>query len=488
MSNKTKNKLSGMFSKYKKILLIALLIFSVLDLLTGVVFANKSFPNIRLGGDSFGMENRAQIMSKTASKELKNKDIILKIFGQDIKTNATELGLYIDPNLTTNAIYDYDKSGGAGLFKLVNHLQKGSSNLSPSFYFDSSKLTEFVRGVEQKYSSVPQNAYINIDGLNVSIVSEKAGKTIVDKDIILALQKKYVDGSGMDNIFSDKPLEISVAEQPWQPVLRAKDLEQIKNDILGYSFKNITLTYNGKSFNPTKEDIAHMIDLPDSRTVTSIDQYKPSLSKQKIIGYIGFVANKIDKAPVNKKIKIQGGEKTVEREGINGLSINQEAATNILYDSFFNSSSIEVPLTANTVAFKVEYNSVPATDGKYIEINVTTQRLYAYEKGNLIFQSAATTGATGKGFPTIEGTFAIYSKQRDRYLNGAAYGASYNVFVNYWMPFYSGYGLHDAKWRRTFGGPDYYNYGSHGCVNLPDNAASFLYEWAEVGTTVWTHS
>ena len=52
------------------------------------------------------------------------------------------------------------------------------------------------------------------------------------------------------------------------------------------------------------------------------------------------------------------------------------------------------------------------------------------------------------------------------------------------MPFYGGYGLHDATWRGAFGGSIYLYGGSHGCVNLPPKAAATLYNNVTVGTKV----
>ena len=45
------------------------------------------------------------------------------------------------------------------------------------------------------------------------------------------------------------------------------------------------------------------------------------------------------------------------------------------------------------------------------------------------------------------------------------------------MPFVvdRGIGFHDATWRSAFGGNIYEYSGSHGCVNLPPNAAKSLY-------------
>ena len=52
---------------------------------------------------------------------------------------------------------------------------------------------------------------------------------------------------------------------------------------------------------------------------------------------------------------------------------------------------------------------------------------------------------------------------------------SYQSHVDYWMPFNGGIGPHDASWRDTFGGDIYINSGSHGCINLPLEAAEKIY-------------
>ena len=50
------------------------------------------------------------------------------------------------------------------------------------------------------------------------------------------------------------------------------------------------------------------------------------------------------------------------------------------------------------------------------------------------------------------------------------------------MYFYGGYGLHGTYWHNNFGTPM-----SHGCVNLSQGDAAWLYNWAPVGTKVVTH-
>ena len=59
--------------------------------------------------------------------------------------------------------------------------------------------------------------------------------------------------------------------------------------------------------------------------------------------------------------------------------------------------------------------------------------------------------------------------------------------VGYWMPFNGGIGFHDASWRSEFGGTIYKTNGSHGCVNLPKEAAKQIFLNIDQGTMVRVH-
>ena len=52
------------------------------------------------------------------------------------------------------------------------------------------------------------------------------------------------------------------------------------------------------------------------------------------------------------------------------------------------------------------------------------------------------------------------------------------------MAFYGGYGMHDASWRTEFGGDIYLENGSHGCINLPPEAAPLIYDAMDIGDAI----
>ena len=81
---------------------------------------------------------------------------------------------------------------------------------------------------------------------------------------------------------------------------------------------------------------------------------------------------------------------------------------------------------------------------------------------------------------TPAGGFSVaYTKQR-----AVLRGADYATKVTYWMPFYGNYGMHDATWRREFGGTIFHQNGSHGCINLPKKAAKDIFEAVDKGFPV----
>lgn len=116
----------------------------------------------------------------------------------------------------------------------------------------------------------------------------------------------------------------------------------------------------------------------------------------------------------------------------------------------------------------------------YIEIDMGNQKLYAYAEGEILIETDIVTGNVKRKMATPEGVVYVYKKQRNRTLRGPGYAS----FVKYWMPVKGGIGLHDASWRKKFGGDIYKTDGSHGCINIPRDVMSEIYENFEVGTPV----
>ncbi|MDQ4075458.1 MAG: L,D-transpeptidase family protein [Chloroflexota bacterium] len=128
--------------------------------------------------------------------------------------------------------------------------------------------------------------------------------------------------------------------------------------------------------------------------------------------------------------------------------------------------------------------SNPSVNGeKWIDVNLSTQRITAYEGNTPIYSAVVSTGLPQ--YPTVVGEYNIYVKLRYDDMQGGSYARGdyyYLPDVPYTMYFYRGYGIHGTYWHNNFGQPM-----SHGCVNLTIPDAEWFFNWAEVGTRVVTH-
>ena len=116
----------------------------------------------------------------------------------------------------------------------------------------------------------------------------------------------------------------------------------------------------------------------------------------------------------------------------------------------------------------------------YCEVDLSRQHLWLYKAGQLAFETDVVSGLMDEAHYTPPGVYRIQKKETDAVLRGeklpnGAY--TYEAPVSYWMPFTDqGHGLHDASWKWAFGGEEYIWNGSHGCINLPVDAAAAVFD------------
>jgi len=125
-----------------------------------------------------------------------------------------------------------------------------------------------------------------------------------------------------------------------------------------------------------------------------------------------------------------------------------------------------------------EYPVVP-TEGKWISVDLNYQRAYAWEGNNLMKRFAISSGKSRT--PTVTGDFRIWAKIPAQTMKGGSRetGDYYNLPNVQWVQyFYQDYAFHGAYWHNKFGIPT-----SHGCVNLTNADAKWLYEWASPTVT-----
>ena len=144
----------------------------------------------------------------------------------------------------------------------------------------------------------------------------------------------------------------------------------------------------------------------------------------------------------------------------------------------------EIPEVASTSVYQIpaliptpEIPENVSGSERWIDVDLTKQRTYAFEGDILIRTFIVSTGT--QYYPTVTGQYYIYVKYRYDDMSGPGY---YLPDVPYTMYFYKGYSFHGTYWHNNFGVPM-----SHGCVNMSIPDSEWLFNWASVGTLVNIH-
>lgn len=118
---------------------------------------------------------------------------------------------------------------------------------------------------------------------------------------------------------------------------------------------------------------------------------------------------------------------------------------------------------------------------RWIDVNLSTQRLVAYEGDRAVYNSLVSSGTWMH--PTVTGQFRVWLRYTAQTMDGRRLGYDYYLpNVPYVMYFYRDYAIHGTYWHNNFGTPM-----SHGCVNLPTPAAEWIFNWSSIGTLVNVH-
>lgn len=207
------------------------------------------------------------------------------------------------------------------------------------------------------------------------------------------------------------------------------------------------------------------------------EEGKFQFSEEAVEKFVKNLAEKYDTLGGTRQFESTRGDVVEVTGGTYGNRIDQKAEIAFINDCLLNhKNGTRVP----EYKVKAKYQGINDIGDTYIEIDMTEQMMYYYVDGEIFVETPVVTGNARRKWDTPSGTNFVYGKQKSRILRGETYAS----FVNFWMPVNGNIGIHDAPWRKEYGGEIYKTDGSHGCINTPYDEMSVIYENAEIGTPV----
>ena len=363
------------------------------------------------------------------------------------------------------------------------YLEENHYTITPTGTYDPDILEASLRALpelQEENMILPEDAYIQFrDGTKDTdgefvIVPDVKGSTI-DLDQLAAgvgdaaaRYEEMVDAEEIPYAYKTAGTQADDAKL----VARCMDL----NDMVGAS-----LTY----VMPDKEEIRLNSDIlkdwlvKDKKGRLVKDE---EIWKEKISDFVQTLADNGNTVGMKRHFNATLQGPIVVEGGFYGYAVDQEAERNRLAKDLENC----VKDTRTPIYWNLPYNEETEYDGigtTYIEADLSAQHVWCYIQGRLVMDCDCVSGTMNDGHATQAGVHGIIFKKRNALLQGLMPNSSteyeYETEVKYWMPFYTDVGFHDAWWRADFGGDIYLKDGSHGCINLPPEAAEELFSYCD---------
>ncbi len=417
--------------------------------------------------------------------------------GLDVHTENNDFEMHVNP---ADIDFSYDFEQALGFFLESqnswlwpsNVISNKSGTLNPIVSFNTDKLDAVLDAEELfTYDEAPEVSYECEDG--VYVLKDNLMHRPRTKEMREAVYSCIYD-SGEELVLDDSFFyDVEYTPEQMATIAEYSDVKSMLGAHLTYLLGDVTEEIDesvSSSFllrdedgNPVPNENAHD---EDEGPVTGEGEDEPETGVRNdpylwnddaIEAWVDDFADRHDTVGGTRRFETTAGNEIEISGGIYGNKINRDVEKEYLKDALRKRLTEEHVPEYEQMALHQGTNDVGDT---YVEVDMTAQKLYFYQDGELIIDTPVVTGDMARRMSTPSGTNYVYFKQRNRTL----IGPDYATFVNYWMAVNGHIGIHDATWRSTFGGDIYKSNGSHGCINTPMEAVSRLYEMVEVGTPV----
>ena len=427
----------------------------------GYYFHDHFYPGTVINETNFSLGT-----ADTAEEKIKEdaEDYLLAIHDREDRVtyiSGKDIDYHYESDGSIQKVMDEQNSMLWPLYISKDH----SHTVNVKLTYDESKLVKLVEGMDcfkEENIEKPEDAYLKYTDNGYEIVPEKKGNQPLEEQIMLDVKAVIEERQAVLKLNDSDYMQPAVTSE--DPKLQQKHQETEK-------YKNMSITNENEGSEQVLDGqtILSWLTIDDDLSVTVDPDMAASYAQQLASKYNTYAATRSFVTTNGDTIKIGGGDY--------GWVIDKKGEAARIIEDIEKGESVTREPEYEQRAFVEGADDIGNT---YIEIDYTNQHLWYYKDGSLLMDSDLVSGNLNNGNGSPDGVFKIISRQSPATLVGEDYESD----VTYFMPFAYNVGLHDASWRSNFGGSIYKNSGSHGCINLPYDAADTIYKNVELGTPV----
>lgn len=434
----------------------------------GRVMPGTAIDGIAIGGKT--IEQAEEIVMTAKLHQLAQP---VTITAEDIATQASPKSFGASINQNAVKYYVTENTRPRSLLTRL----KAKAGTSPSLIiFTDEPLTLFITTLKSQVDKPAHGASLSYT--NGSITEQSA---VYGRELNPETAKETI----IDTFSSRVPHQISLSVTVVAPMItNTNQMATARTNLEKLLAQPLVLSAQNKTIIIPPADIFDLLSFGISHQELAYD-----IDQEKATKYITALAKKVYVAPVNKLVATNG---TTLVEGRDGIELNKIEAYKTISLAVITPSSEPVELATSTITRRTtkdsgDFYDLNRSDGKYVDISVSKQRLALIENNQLVKIYAVSTGKWNT--PTPIGDFSIVN-----HIRTARSALFPELYMDDWMAITpdGDYGIHrlpryaNGSWIEDpahIGKPL-----SHGCIRLAPGESTEVYNWAINGTKVFIHN
>ena len=453
----------------------------------GIVYAanysGRALPGTTVAGTPVAGMTRDQVIS-AVNERADTTTVTLTVEGKPTEASLNEAGVTVEADETADAAM----KGSTSLPAFVSAIFS-KRDVEPVLTVSDESIKKLAATANSTLTSEMKDAAVIVaeDGDSFTVTPAQNGNGVAIEDVASAVKQA---GATLTSVTQD------VSVRQIEPSVTTENAEAVAEKANALLETRIEISDGIDTFTAERSDKVKWIEFL-TKDDGSLDD--PSISSVKVADWVNTLAATTDVKPENRvdNVDSKGNVLTVAREGKKGLKTNntEQITKDVVaamtdgkaYKGLFHYDDVEPGSETKQVAEGTENLVYQAAEGeKWVDINLSDATVTAYVGGKVAggpFYMVPGAPDT----PTVTGTFHVYLKYDVQTMRGEnADGTKYETEGVPWVTYFTGsYAMHGAPWRSSFGWSGYG--GSHGCVNMPVDAAKFIYDWTDMGDTVVVH-
>lgn len=436
-------------------------------------YQDKAAPGITFAGVSVAGQNRAQLADTVKQAVNATKITVTDQQSNTVTASLKDLGVTVNEQQTVSELVS---AKNANPFMRINPFAKQSVKLAATT--DKLALSEYLTG---KLITPDQQAIastISYDDASSKFVvnAGRGGQTPVIDTVTKAVDQS-IDQPGSVRTAS---VSYTQTDMPISEAAAAQAADQANAGLA------LTVTVNNGDATTYKIPAATIA----SWTTTTADPAKGTIAvsynKQAISEYMaGELGQHLNQTKTNQVdlVDASGNVIMTKTKGVNGVAIKDTATVaDQVYSALSGNRSATLTVASDVTKFDTEQQKVTWK----IVVDRSKQTATVYNNDQVVQTFNVCTGKTGK-HETTPGNYFIYLKYKVQDMRGSNDdGSRYLTPGVKWISYFNGgQGFHTANWNASgIASGDPTGHGSHGCVNMNEADAKWIYDNCPEGTLV----